>query len=190
MKCLYYLAPTLDSTHQISDDLHDVGVQDWLLHVISRDKAGLKKEQIQSSNYIETRDIVRGGLIGANIGFIVGVLCVGLLMWLKPFGDGVPLIALISVVVFWTLFGSWEGGLYGVSKQNKKIEPFADALDSGQYLILIYAKKELEDTVKSMMSERHPEAQHVATDRHFINPFGVVRRRRRPREASLQDSNS
>ena len=49
MKCLYYLAPTLVSTHQISNDLHDVGVNDWFLHVVSTDEAGLKKEQIDFS---------------------------------------------------------------------------------------------------------------------------------------------
>lgn len=67
MKCFYYLAPTLESTHQISDDLHDVGVRDWLLHVITKDEAGLKREHIHSSNYFETLDLVRGGLIGANL---------------------------------------------------------------------------------------------------------------------------
>jgi hypothetical protein len=27
-----------------------------------------------------------------------------------------------------------------------------------------------------MMSERHPEAEFVAVDSHFINPFSAVRR--------------
>ena len=43
MKCMYYLAPSLVSTHQISDDLHDVGIDDWHVHVVSKDEAGLKK---------------------------------------------------------------------------------------------------------------------------------------------------
>ena len=44
MKCMYYLAPSLFSTHQISDDLIDLGIADWFVHVISKDEAGLKKE--------------------------------------------------------------------------------------------------------------------------------------------------
>ena len=43
MKCLYYLAPALESTRAISDDLHAVGVKDWYIHVIINDEAGLKK---------------------------------------------------------------------------------------------------------------------------------------------------
>lgn len=63
MKCLYYLAPTLASTRTISDDLHAIGVKDWFIHVISNDEAGLKKERIHSSNYIETLDFLRTGLL-------------------------------------------------------------------------------------------------------------------------------
>lgn len=63
MKCLYYLAPMLASTRTISDDLHAIGVKDWYIHVISNDEAGLKKERIHSSNYIETLDFLRTGLL-------------------------------------------------------------------------------------------------------------------------------
>ena len=66
MKCLYYLAPTLESTHGISDDLHEVGINDYFLHVISRDESGLKQQHIHSSNYLETLDVVRDGFIGAR----------------------------------------------------------------------------------------------------------------------------
>ena len=77
---MYYLAPTLVTTHQISDDLHAVGVEEWNLHVISKDEAGLKNEKIHSSNWLETTDLLRGGFIGANIGFIIGVMVAGGLM--------------------------------------------------------------------------------------------------------------
>jgi hypothetical protein len=43
MRCIYYLSPTLKSTHQISDDLHDVGVDDWFLHIHSKDESGWSK---------------------------------------------------------------------------------------------------------------------------------------------------
>ena len=77
MKCMYYLAPSLVSTNQISDDLHDVGVDDWHIHVVSKDEAGLKNEKIHSSNWFETTDLLRSGFIGANVGFILGVLVAG-----------------------------------------------------------------------------------------------------------------
>lgn len=179
MKCLYYLAPTLNETHRISDDLQRAGVSDWLLHVISRDEAGLKREHIRSSNYLETTDILREGVIGANLGFIAGALGMVLLMLFQPFGQGVPAWVYLSLLIVATLLGAWLGGFYGVGETNRKLERFTDEIDAGKYLILIYARKEQEATIRQMMSARHPAASHVATDRHFINPLAVVRRRRR-----------
>jgi hypothetical protein len=178
MKCLYYLAPTLKSTHDISEDLHEVGVNDYFLHVISRDECGLRQQHIHSSNYLETLDLIRDGLIGAVVGFLIGLLGVWALQYFAPFGPNihVPSWVYYAIVAAATCFGAWEGGLIGVATENKKIARFHDDLEAGKYLILIYALKAKEDAVRAMMRERHPEAELVAVDSHFINPFTSVKR--------------
>lgn len=178
MKCLYYLAPTLESTHDISDDLHEVGINDYFLHVVSRDESGLKQQHIHSSNYLETLDLIRDGLIGAIVGFLAGLLGVWALQHFAPFGPDihVPAFVYYAIVAVATLFGAWEGGLIGVAAENKKLSRFHDDLEAGKYLILIYALKTKEDTVRAMMRERHPEAELVAVDSHYINPFSSVKR--------------
>ena len=181
MKCFYYLAPSLNSTQKISDDLHKVGVLDWFLHVIAKDEAGLKREHLHSSNYLETTDIVRDGLIGANLGFIIAVIAAGLVMMIEPFGPETPKMVYFAVVVVFTMFGAWVGGLTGIDKENKKLKRFHDDIDAGKYLILIYAGKEKEDVIREMMREEHEEARLVAIDRHILNPFRGLRRRRRRR---------
>lgn len=188
MKCMYYLAPSLVSTHQISDDLHDVGVEDWLLHVISKDEAGLNQEKIHSSNWLETTDLIRDGFIGANFGFIGGAVAAGLMLWLQPFGPNVPGIVPVFIVIVATLFGAWVGGLTGIDSENRKLRRFHDEIEAGQYLILIYARKGQGSKIKQMMRERHPEARHAATDRHFVNPFGRVERRRRRNQKQAENA--
>lgn len=183
MKCLYYLAPNLVSTHQISDDLRAAGIDEWLLHIVSKDEEGLKREKLHSSNWFETTDILRDGFIGANFGFIIGVLLAAGFMIFEPFGTGIPAVSYLFLVVVATLFGAWVGGLTGIDSENRKIRRFHDDIDSGKYLILIYAPKGKGEPVRAMMKERHPEASHVATDRQFINPFSRIERRRRRREA-------
>ena len=126
MKCMYYLAPTLQDTHQISDDLHDAGVNDWFMHVVSKDEAGLKREKLHSSNYLETLDLVRDGFIGANVGFIIGVIGAALMMYLQPFGPNVPLFVYLILIGVATLFGAWEGGLFGVDTENQKLKRWKD----------------------------------------------------------------
>jgi hypothetical protein len=177
MKCLYFLSPDLVSTKKVSDDLHDVGIDDWFIHIISKDDAGLHREKLHSSNWLETRDLLRDGFIGANLGFIVGVIAAGLLMIFEPFGPELPNYIYGIVIAFATCFGAWEGGLFGIATQNKKIRRFSDAIDDGQFLVLIYAKKGQGEMVKQMMRQRHPEARHVATDREVYNPFSSTRRR-------------
>jgi len=178
MKCLYYLAPTLKSTQDISDDLHEVGVNDYFLHVVCRDESGLRRQHIHSSNYLETLDLIRDGLIGGVVGFFVGLLGVWLLQHFAPFGPNVsvPSFVYYAIVGVATLFGAWEGGLIGVATENRKLAKFHDDLEAGKYLILIYALKAKEDAVRKMMRERHPESELVAVDSHFINPFSTVKR--------------
>lgn len=171
MKCFYYLSPTLVSTHQISDDLHDTGVNDWFLHVVSKDESGLNKEHLHSSNYLETLDVIREGLIGAAFGFLAGIVAAGMIKVFEPFGPETPLIAYFIILFVFTCFGAWVGGLDGIAHENKKLLRFHDDIEAGKYLILIYANKNLEVEVQSMMAKQHPEAQLVGFDSKFYNPF-------------------
>jgi hypothetical protein len=182
MKCIYYLAPSLVSTQRISVDLHEVGIIDFYLHVVSKDESGLKQQQIHSSNYLETLDIVRDGYIGAAIGLVAGLVGVGLLMYFEPFGPNVPMFVYVILAVAATLFGAWEGGLTGIDSENKKLRRFHDEIEAGKYLILVYVRKHQEETVTTMMQRRHPEAELVGVDRHFVNPFSTPKRSEVPED--------
>jgi hypothetical protein len=98
-------------------------------------------------------------------------------MYFEPFGPDMPGVVYVLIVAFATCFGAWEGGLFGVASQNRKLARFNAEIESGKYLVLIYAQKGKGEAVKQMMAARHPEAEHVATDRQFMNPFSIVRRR-------------
>ena len=178
MKALYFLAPTLASTHDVSEDLHEVGVEDFYLHVICKDESGLRKQHIHSSNYLETLDVVRDGFIGAALGLTAGLIGVGLLKYFDPFGPEyeVPVYVYAILVAVATLFGAWEGGLAGIGAENKKLARFHDDIEAGKFVVLVYVRKQLEEAVVKMMKERHPEAELVGVDSHFINPFSKVSR--------------
>ncbi len=179
MLCLYYLAPTLDSTQRVSDDLHAAGLRDFFLHVISKDESGLKEMHIHSGNYLETLDIIRDGFIGAAFGLVAGLIGAALLMYFQPFGPDVPHFVYFLIVAVATMFGAWEGGLTGIATENKELHKFHHDIESGKYLILVYARKEQGAAVRSMMREKHRDVELVAVNKHFINPFSPVRRRHR-----------
>ena len=170
MKCQYYLAPTLDITHHVSDDLHSLGVGDWYIHVLSKDEAGLKREKIHSSNYIEKSDAFAGALAGAVIGLILGALA-ALVLSVSSFGQGLSVFVYALVVIAPSGFGLWEGALLRAKYESTKTALFHDDMEAGKYLFLVYTPKEKEEAVKKMMQEKHPAAEHVAVDGHFMDPF-------------------
>jgi hypothetical protein len=175
MKCFYYLSPTLADTEHISEDLQKSGVSDWFIHIISKNEAELERRHLHSSNYLETLDFLREGLIGAFFGFIAGLVLALILTISQPFGTEVPLIAYAGVVLLLTCFGAWQGGLVGISTENKKLRRFHDDIEAGRYLILVYANKKEEEKISAMMKRLHPEAKLVGLDPKFYNPFAEPR---------------
>lgn len=176
MKCMYYLTSTLDSSSHIADDLHQAGIKDWFIHFLSKDESGLKREKLHSSNYLERLDILRYGLLGVIPGFFGGWVLAAILDQMKIFGPELPGAAYYAIVFLATLFGAWEGGLIGIASENKKIAVFHDDLEAGNYLIMIYTDRAMEDRVKSAMATRHPEARLAAMDSLFYNPFAELKR--------------
>ena len=176
MKCIYYLTPTLDSTKKITDDLHQAGIDDWFIHVLSHNEAVLKKEKIHSSNYLEQLDLLRFGIFGVISGFIVGLIATGLVNTTELLGPDIPNIAYFAIILFFTLFGSWVGGLTGVATENNKTTLFHDDLESGSYLIIIYTKRAAEGALKEVMETKHPEAKLAAIDANFYNPLTSLKR--------------
>ena len=174
MKCRYYLAPTLDSTHTISDDLHAIGVKDWYIHVFSKDEAGLQKEKIHSSNFLETSDALGGGLTGAIIGLVFGMLAALILRVAQPFGHDPSGFMYTIVVLAPAGFGLWEGALLRAKYGGRKISAFLDEIESGKYLFLIYTPESKGEAVREMMQEKHPDSEYVAVDEHFLDPLHAV----------------
>lgn len=174
MKCLYYLAPTLNSTETIADDLQSMRIKDWYVHVMSKDEAGLERRHIRSANYVELRDFMARGMFGAAIGFVAGFVLAVVLGSIEALEQHMSLAAFIVVIIFGTLFGAWVGGLNGLRKENTKLSPFRKEIEAGKYLFLIYTPEADIDTVKEMMRTTHPESKHVGTDEHFTDPFEEV----------------
>jgi len=175
MKCLYYLSPTLDMSQKVSDDLHEIGLSDWYLHTIGRDETGLLQKHINSNNYLETLDLYHGTTVGGILGFLFGLVFVGIAAYFEPFGVALNSTHYFLIILYVVLFGLWEGGLYGIDVENKKIKRFHNDIEAGKFLMLVYVEMEQEETIISMMKQKHPESKLVATDKHIINPFSKLK---------------
>jgi len=152
MKRIYYLTDTIDSTEQISKDLHSAGISDWNFHVLSKDEAGLYKRHIHSASYFQRLDIIRNAERGAMLGLLCGIYGMIYINTSQPFGPDPSFMAYVTVVGVLTLFGAWTGGLAGLGLENQKISRYHDDLEAGKYLVMIDVKAGEEDRIHDVMS--------------------------------------
>lgn len=170
MKRMYYLTSNLDSTEQISNDIHAAGITDWHFHVLSKDEAGLDRRHIQGANLFHKHDIIRYGERGALLGFCLALLATGCAVRAEIFGAGAGGFVYVATFGLITLFGAWLGGLMGLASENQTIAQFHAEIDSGKYLILIDIRRDQEEAIRNLMA-RHPEARLVQVGSTFIHPF-------------------
>lgn len=173
MKRLYYLTGNLDSTEEISNDIHAAGITDWHFHVISKDEAGLYRRHIHGATLFQKNEAIRYGERGALMGLAVALLLTMILMADDSLAAGLSGLGYLAVFGFVTMFGAWAGGLMGLSTENRAIARFHDDLDAGHNLILIDVRREQEEAISRVMAEKHPEARLVEVGSTLVTPFGM-----------------
>lgn len=177
MKRLYYLTANLDSTEQISNDMHQAGIADWHFHVVSKDEAGLYRRHIHAANLVQKHDVIRSGERGAMIGGLVALLPTAYFMAAEPFGPNVSGLVYVAVFGCITLFGAWVGGLSGLATENHAIAQFHDDIDAGKYLIMIDVRRKQEESVRELMAQKHPEAELKRVGSTVVKPFEFAKTR-------------
>lgn len=175
MKRLYYLTGNLDSTEQISGELHRQGISDWNFHVLSKDEAGLYKRHVHSANFIHKLEFIRFAERGAIIGFIVAATATTYVIMAEPFGPTISGLVYVAIFGFITLFGAWVGGLTGLATENQQIAAYHGDVEAGKYLLLIDVRVPEEDRVRQLLADKHPEAQYLRSGSTFVNPFRLAR---------------
>ena len=142
-------------------------------------RGGPRRQHIHSSNYLETLDVVRDGVIGGAVGFIAGMIGVALLRYFDPFGVEVPSLVVLRRWSAWRRCSAPGKAAWSASRsENKKLAKFHD--DIGGRPVPdpdLRAARSRSAAIRAMMRARHPEAELAAVDRHFINPFSSLRKR-------------
>lgn len=171
MRRLYYVASDLETTQRISDELHQAGISDWNFHVLAKDEDGLYRHHIHSATPLHQLDIIhtgeRWGLVGGLIGLTIGLLIhlSAALPWTTSLFD-VFLFTLVS-----GMFGAWQGGMVGLTRENYKIEPFHRDIEAGRYLVMVDVKTDNKARVREIMNMQFPQVRFCGRDTTLINPL-------------------
>ena len=171
MRRLYYLADTLAAVDAACETVRDDAPGDFKIHVLSRDEAGLYHHQLHSARSWQKRDFVRCGERGALLGFGLGVLAavVGIGLGTYPGREMYEMVGVMLVT--FTVFGAWTGGLLGIQTENYKVQPFHDDIEAGRYLMMIDVHYSDAPRVRRIM-DYVPLLQYAGADNSLMLPFG------------------
>lgn len=168
---LYYLAEDLSTTQRISDELHGAGISNWNFHVLAKDADGLYRHHIHSATPIHELDIVHTGerwaLVSALICLLAGLAVhYGQLLPWQTTPAGVVVFMLLGA-----LFGAWQGGMIGMTRENYKLAPFHDEIEAGRFLVMVDVDAKNKALVREIMNMQFPQVKFCGRDSVFINPL-------------------
>ncbi len=157
MKRLYFLSPSLDSTTSIVAELHELGIQDRQIHVVGNNHTGLVLNHIHEASLLQTSDVIpaleKGAATGVTTGLLAGLIAVSFPPAGLVLGGG----AVLGLSLFGAGFGAWASAMIGVSIPNKTVEQYEQAIEAGQFLIMVDIPKEDEFRTFDLIRRHHPE---------------------------------
>jgi len=168
MRRLYYLAEDVETTVDISDKVHALGISDWNFHVLAKDESGIYTHRLHSALPYHKRDVIRSGERWALAGGVLGFLA-AILLSLTP--AGIDAVNGSLIVLVGLLLGICAGLYSGRSRENYKIARFHDDIEAGRYLLMIDVGKGSKADVVELMNLQFGHVEFRGSDTPFITPF-------------------
>ena len=164
MERIYFLAPNIDITKKIVDVLLLERIEERRIHVLAKRNTPL--ENLPEASFLQKSDFIpaleQGMAIGGLAGIVLGVFALAYLGDLKQVGMIILVCALAGVG-----FGAWVSSMVGSSIGSRRLKQFAEAIDSGEFLMMIDVPAKRVEGVEQLVKASYPEASHEGTE---INP--------------------
>lgn len=167
MRRIYFLAPDIEITKKIVDDLLLARVEERHIHVLA--KRGTPLENLPEATYLQKSDFIPALESGVTLGGLTGML-VGLVAVTMPIG----VVLGGGAVLATSLAGAGVGGLLssmvGSSIGNRQIQQFSEAIEDGHFLMMVDVPRQRVDEIEALIKKHHPEAECKGTE-PTIPPF-------------------
>ncbi len=155
MRRIYFLAPNIETTHKIVDELRAEGIEDRHLHILAKRDTPLEDmpeaTEFQKTDFIPAME--RGAALGATTGLLAG------LVGLRFAGFAIAGGPVLGILVYGATIGAMMSGLAGLEVGNSKVKKYAEAIERGEMLVMVDIAKERIDTISQLIIKHHPSAQ-------------------------------
>lgn len=161
MKRIYYLIPNIEIAKKIVDELLLVRIDEKHLHVLA--KRGTPMENLPQASYLQKTDFIpaleQGLVLGGLSGFISGMVALAM--------TGGPILVggtILATSLAGAIVGAWLSSMVGSSVGNRQIKQFSEAIEKGEFLMMIDLPKQRIDEVERIVNMNHPESKCGGTE--------------------------
>lgn len=155
MRRIYFLAPNIETTHKIVDELRREGIEDRHIHILAKRDTPLEDmpeaTEFQKTDFIPA--VERGAALGATTGLLAG------LVGLRFAGFAIAGGPVLGILFYGATIGAMMSGLAGLEVGNSRVKQYADAIEHGQLLVMVDIPKERIDAISQLIIKHHPSAQ-------------------------------
>lgn len=163
MRRIYFLVPDIETTRQIVDELLLQRVEERHIHVLG--KRGADLENLPEASFLQKTDFVpaleQGVALGGVTGLLAGLAAVALPTGLVLGGGAVLALSLAGAGV-----GGMASSMIGSSIGNRRIEKFQEAMEQGQYLVMVDVPRDRVEAIEGVIKKHHPEAECERDEDH------------------------
>jgi len=168
MRRLYFLMPDITVTHNLVNELLLSHVEERYIHVIA--KEGTPMEDLPEASLLQKSDFVPAIEKGLTLGAITGVVCGLVAMTFPPAGLVIGGGAVFAIGAAGAGVGGLMSSMVGIGLPSSRLEKFEDAINQGEFLVLIDVARTREDEIEEMVKKHHPEADIEGTE-PMMPPF-------------------
>lgn len=153
-KRIYWLLPDIASARQTMNDLLLARIDEGHIHFAAKD--GAEMEGLHAASILQTSDLIgaaQNGLgIGAGLGGAAGVLAAYTVA-----GDGSQAAVVMLLAALGAVLGTWSASMIGSSTPSRRLKRFQNAMERGEYLLMVDVPRGRIAEIEAMLEARHPE---------------------------------
>lgn len=163
MRRIYFLVPNIETTKNIVDELLLARIEERHIHVLA--KRGTPLEDLPEATFLQKTDFIpaleQGLALGGATGLLAGLVAISLPTGLVLGGGALFAITLAGAGV-----GALMSSMVGSSIGNRRIEQFQEAMERGEFLLMVDVPRDRVEEIETIIKKHHPEAECEGTDPH------------------------
>lgn len=156
MRRIYFLAPNIEVSKKIVDELLLARIEERHIHVLA--KRGTPMEDLPEASYLQKSDFIpaleQGLALGGLTGIVAGLVAVAL-----PGGPVLAGGAILATSLAGVGVGALMSSMVGSSIGNRRIQQFEEAIEKGKFLFMIDVPRDRVEEIEALIKKHHPDAE-------------------------------